>query len=143
MPSTSSPRSPFRWTSNKSWDTRNTTRQRVPCLDSCHKARLGRTARTRRGDDGVGHENNGLPSGPPAHVAERQPRVLYLMCVVGKCKYFLVFGMHSQNPVVERTFPSISLRHQCLYIVFVDGIPDAFNHAKCGFDPLPLLFSSP
>ena len=37
---------PSRWTCDKSWDTRNTTPQRVPCLDSCHKARLGRTAPT-------------------------------------------------------------------------------------------------
>ena len=53
MPSTSSLRSPFPWTCDRSCDTRNTTPQSVPCLDSCHKARLGRTApttaRTRRG----------------------------------------------------------------------------------------------
>ena len=47
LPSSSSPRSPFRWTCDKSWDKRNTTPQRVPCLDCCHKkARLGRTAPT-------------------------------------------------------------------------------------------------
>ena len=47
LPSPSSPRSPFRWTCDKSWDKRNTTPQRVPCLNSYHeKARLGRAART-------------------------------------------------------------------------------------------------
>ena len=42
--------------------TRDTTPQRVPCLDSYHK-RLASVEqhRPRRGDDGVGHEKDGLP----------------------------------------------------------------------------------
>ena len=62
LPSPSSPRSPFQWTCDKSWDKRNTTPLRVPCLDSCHK-RLASIEQhgPRRGDDGVGHKNDGLP----------------------------------------------------------------------------------
>ena len=47
----------------------------------------------------------------------------------------LVFWMHSRDPVVEGTCPSISHRQQCFYIVCVGEIPDVFNHSVCGFGP--------
>ena len=55
LPSPLSPRSPFQWTCDKSWDKRNTTRQRVACLDSSHKKLA-----SVEGDDGVGHKNDRL-----------------------------------------------------------------------------------
>ena len=48
-------------------------RLRVACLDSCHtRPAWAEQHGPRRGDDGVGHENDGLPRRKPAHVAERQ-----------------------------------------------------------------------
>ena len=88
-----STRSPFGWTCGRAWDKGNTTPQRVTCLDSRHKAGLGRAAPTtarRRSDRALERRTSESSASPCRAVPDvlKEPRV----------DLFQVFSLTPRSP---------------------------------------------
>ena len=114
-----------------SWDTRKTTPQRVPCLDSCH-TRLASAGqhRPRRGDDGVGHENDGLPG---------LRRNLSLLLSLTEPEDRRDRRRHSGNPILLHLGERRMVRLAVLFVSFQGGSARSVGMPSFSFFRIPTI----